>query len=227
MSPELYHKVEAFLFGTNDDTYGWSSVIGLEEWCDGGNEPFDYRLSESYIVNSKEIATFGDVVNLFKREIEIRKEYHMLDAIFADIEETLDDEYDIETQKLDKTFYTDVATLKAALGHIFQEIKKRESLQIKIEAINPVGKNYIDLTIVQAGSLAQNGSEAMQQEVEDGNFSDIKKLLMNLCDWSIESSHDKENYRINYLRSGNDMLPVEMLDYKPEGFTHRLRFYQS
>ena len=67
----------------------------------------------------------------------------------------------------------------------------------------------------------------MLKEVESGNFQSIKHLLANLCDWSIESSFNEKYYKINYLRSDKDMPEIEFLDYEPDGFTYKLRFYKA
>jgi len=236
LSPSLHKKVYNFLLNENKDTdgwfgkdnisIGWSSLDGLDSWCNDGNKPSKFNLDQSYIVDNKEISTFGDIINLFKQEIEIRKEHNMLEKIFIDIENELADNFSVETKHFrEKNFYTDIQTFKEALSNIFSEIQKREFPEIQIKAIDETG-DYIDISIIQIGSLAQQSSNNMLQEVENGNFQSIKELLINLCDWSIESSFEGENFRVNYLRSDKNILAIEPLDYDPIGFTYRLRFYK-
>ena len=236
LSPSLHKKVCNFLLNENKDadgwfgkdkiSIGWSSLDGLDTWCNEGNKPCKFKLEQSHIVDNKEISTFGDVINLFKQEIEIRKEHNILEKIFIDIENGLSDNFSIETKHFrEKNFYTDIETFKNALSNIFSEIQKRDFPEIQIKAIDETGE-YIDISIVQMGSLAQQSSNNMLQEVEDGNFKSIKKLLTNLCDWSIESSFEDEHFRVNYLRSNKNILEIELLDYEPTGFTYRLRFYK-
>lgn len=67
----------------------------------------------------------------------------------------------------------------------------------------------------------------MLTEVRDGDWKELAKSLKNLCDWSVESSCENEDYRVNYLRSNSKLSEIETLDYKPEGFTHILRFYRK
>ncbi len=67
----------------------------------------------------------------------------------------------------------------------------------------------------------------MLEAAGDGDFGDIKEWLTNLCDWSIESSFEDKNYRVNYLRSDQNIAEIELLDYIPKGFTHILRFYKK
>lgn len=65
----------------------------------------------------------------------------------------------------------------------------------------------------------------MLEEINDGDFSDIKESLTNLCDWSVESSFEDEHFRVNFLHS-NNVKDIEILNNKPKGFTHVLRFYK-
>jgi len=66
----------------------------------------------------------------------------------------------------------------------------------------------------------------MLEEIRNGDFAGIKDNLTNLCDWSIESSFEDENYRVNYLKPSS-IKEIEKLEYKPQGFTHILRFYNK
>jgi hypothetical protein len=235
LSPNLHHKIYNFIFASKDEndwminkdiSIGWSTVEGFEEWCNEGNDPFAFKLKKSYLINGKELSKFGDIVNLFKQEIEIRKEYHMLENIFMDIEESLDEKYSIEDSKLHgKNFYTDVETFKYALNKIFSEIQKRDFYKILVEATDTTGE-YIDITITQVGSKAQSTVNKMLHEINDGDFEDIKRNLTNLCDWSIESHFEDGNYRINFLRADANIPEIEVLNTKPKGFTHKLRFYR-
>ncbi len=235
LSPDLHHKIHNFLlnkdettngwFGKEKISIGWSSLEGLEEWCNKGNDPFEFKLKRSFVIDGKDIARFGDIISMFKREIEIRKEYHMLENIFGDLEESFNEKYTFETSKLNgKNFYTDVEIFKQVLKKILHEIKERDFFEVLVEATNATGK-YIDLKIVQIGSNAQLDSAEILKEAEDGGFADIKKSLTNLCDWSIESEYGGVGYRVNYLRSDKNIKEIERLDGKPKGFTHILRFY--
>jgi len=232
LSPRLHTKIYNFLFNSDDTIcIGWSSLKGLKEWCNEGNEPFYFRLEKPYKVQNKTISTFEDIINIFKQEIQIRNENNILENIFIDIEEKLDDEsegvFGIETIKLKgKSFYTDVETFKSVLNRIFSEIKKRKEFnEIKVEAVEYDNESYIDLKIIQIGSQSNRSSKDMLNIADGGDSDEIKKALTHLCDWSIESSNEDENYRINYLRD-DSVREVEILDDKPIGFTHIMRFYR-
>ena len=134
--------------------------------------------------------------------------------------------FSIETEKLlGKTFYTDVATFKEVLERISLEILKREEYpNIVVEAKNDNEESF-ELCITQIGSFANRSAEDMDNIKEGGDTSMIKKDLTNLCDWSIESCHEDECYRVNYLSSQN-IQKIEKLTERPKGFTHILRFYK-
>ena len=243
LSPNLHQKIYDFLFNDSNEaqnwcskegdslSIGWSSLQGLRAWCDEGNDPFAFCLSQSYQIENKTLSTFGGAIGLFKQEIQIRNENNILESIFIDIEERLDDElegvFEIETIKLKgKSFYTDVEVFQNVLDRIFSEIKKRQEFpKIRVECVEDEQGEYIELHITQIGSYANRSKEEMLNIADGGDSDEIKKSLQNLCDWSIESSYEEEHYRINYLKS-SDSQEVEVLDSKPDGFTHIMRFYR-
>ena len=85
--------------------------------------------------------------------------------------------------------------------------------------------DILELHITQHGSFAQKSKDDLFKKVEKGNFATIKFNFTNLCDWSVESSHENKGFRVNYLKSNNVKDIVE-LNYIPDGFTHILRFYK-
>ncbi|CAA6809506.1 MAG: InterPro IPR002110 COGs COG0666 [uncultured Sulfurovum sp.] len=241
LSPHIHKKIHTFLIektpNTKDDNWcskegdniamGWSSLDGLKEWCNEGQNPFDFILKEPLTIEGQTITTFGEVRNLFKQEIQVRNENNMLENIFLDIEEKYIDTLNIETIKLKgKSFYTDVEYFKNVLNRIFSEISKREAFEkIKVEVLEYADKEYIDLKIIHSGSEANRSIQEMLNISDGGDMASIKESLSNLCYWSVESSNEEENYRINYLKTP-DEKESKILDYKPEGFTHILRFYK-
>jgi len=241
LSPHIHKKIHTFLIEKNPNTkdhnwcskegdnipIGWSSLDGLKEWCNEGHNPFDFILKEPLTIEGQTITTFGEVRNLFKQEIQIRNENNMLENIFLDIEEKYIDTLDIQTIKLKgKSFYTDVEYFKNVLNRIFSEMNKREAFnEINVEIIEDNEEKYIDLKITHIGSEANRSIQEMITISDGGDMASIKESLTNLCYWSVESSNEEENYRINYLKNF-DEKESEILDYKPEGFTHILRFYK-
>lgn len=224
LSPNLYKKIFNFLWEADSNiALGWSSIKGLEEWCNNGNNPFEFK------VNDK---TFADIIYQFKNEIEIRKESDILYDIFVSIQEQLDEKYeDLFTFNLKKlkgkTFYTDIEKFKNGLNKIFDGIiqyaKDKDGNilypEIQIETVENHGK-YLDIYITHIGSYSNSTANNILLEVENGDFADIKENFNNLCDWSIQNSYENENYQINY-----SLNQIEILEEKPQGFTHILRFY--
>lgn len=138
LSSNLYKKIHTFLLEENpDENYswcqktsiniGWSNLEGLKQWCNEGGNPFDFTLKKSIFIGRKQIVKFGEIINLFKQEIEIRADFENLKQIFA----SQNIELDLTSAKLNtRQFYTDTQKLSAVLNKIFAEMKKREDLKI-------------------------------------------------------------------------------------------------
>jgi hypothetical protein len=82
------------------------------------------------------------------------------------------------------------------------------------------------LTILHRNSF-KNGLSILDDKLnlKRGDFSSIKDMLRNLCDWSIESEFAEGAYRINYLVSDNDKPAYEKI-MSADGFKHLLTFYK-
>ena len=217
ISPNLFKKINNFLWETDSNiSLGWSSINGLKEWCDADNNPFDFK-------------NFKEVISSFKKEIEIRKDT-MLEDIFIQERKKLGRKYKVELIKLKGvTFYTDTEKLTNVIKTIFSQISELDRqiyTNIKVEVTGDSTKEFIELKIVQEDATSGSSANVMLEEIKNGDFSGIKENLKNLCDWSIESSHEDKNYRVNYLKSNNSQ-DIEELKNKPIGFTHILRFYNK
>uniref|UniRef100_UPI004047B8CD ankyrin repeat domain-containing protein n=1 Tax=Aliarcobacter sp. TaxID=2321116 RepID=UPI004047B8CD len=233
LSPNLYKKIYTFLIEENpDENYswcsktsinvGWSSLEGLKEHCNSGNNPFDFKVPKPIFMGRKQLATFGEVINLFKQEIEIRADFKNLEQIFL----SQNIQLDLSAAKLNtRQFYTNTQKFSSVLIKIFDEMKKREDFKnIEVTTIE-LDDRSIEIKIIQIDSFANKNANDMFEEVNNGDFADIKESLKNLCDWSIESSFEDENFRVNFLHS-NNVNDIESLETKPLGFTHILRFYK-
>ncbi len=243
LSEILHAKIYNFLINDKSDyttwcsregdalNIGWSSLEGLENWVDDGNDPFDFE-TRSYKIEGKTINTFGDLIKLFKREIQIRtgklkciKENNMLKNIFKNINKnhTFDFKLDFTDMKMNQV-YTDIAVFKSVIMILFKQFTEESDYKtIKIESCEDCDDKYYVLKVIQVGSFSNRTATQMEEIVEGGDFSRIKENLTNICDWSVESSNGKENYRINFLIS-DDRKVVER-DVSPIGYTHIFRFY--
>jgi len=225
LSPNLYQKVHNFLWEHDDvKALGWSSIKGLKEWCDNGNDPFGYQIGS---------IMFGEIKDTFKNVIEIRKEQDKLEDIFIQERKKLGRDFKIELVKLKgKTFYTDVEKFKSSIAKIFSanvlySKDNKGSIvypNIRVEAIEDENNKFIEIHIIHMNSFASSNIKDMITETSDGDFADIKNNLQNLCDWSIQNGYEDENYQINYLKTEH-AEEIENIEEKPRGFTHILRFY--
>jgi len=246
LSPNLYEKISKFLFsnqinhsntwGISRIGFGWSSHQ-LKEWSHleesklDGKKAIYFPLPEEHIkvVNGKTISTFDDVCNVFKNEIEIRDD-GKLSMLLEDLEEEiLGFDYEVEYKNIENiSFYTDVEYLRYGLSKIFEQFKedhRKTYNYIVIEALSCDKGKYVDLILTQIGSEATKNSEMMKQEIEDGDFKDIKNYFSSLCDWSIIAKYKNECFSIDYLSTGTENTASDS-EPEPEGFTHRLRFYK-
>jgi len=246
LSPNLHSKIQNFLFEDKNSiknwysqygdklAIGWSSLNGLKdvkdlnEWCDEGNDPFKYELSKSYKTNRGDIKLFGDVIKLFKQEVQMRREGDILDTYFLDKEETLeqDCEFEIETINLKaKQFYTDTEKFARVLDIIFKQFQDNKDFKnITVEMVEDTDGQYYDLRITQHKSFSGKSATQLLKKINSGDFSSIKENLKNLCDWSVESYHNEISFRVNFLKSSNK-TDIEKLEQKALGFTHIMRFY--
>ena len=238
LSLNLHTKIHTFLFNTKPNpeyswcskaniNIGWLNLNGLKEYCDSGKNAFNFQLQESIIVDNKEISTFGEIIDLFKQEIEMRIDFKNLETFFGEKQEDLLDEdfnIDISDSKLLRQFYTDTQKFTDAVSRIFNEIKKRKYKNIEL-ITRELEDRSIEIIITQIGSVADKNVKTLLEDVNDGDFADIKKALTNLCDWSVESICEDGSFRINYLHS-NNVKDIEQLETEVKGFTHILRFYR-
>lgn len=249
LPPNLYKKIYSFLLAKEPSCswysknsknsekicIGWSSLRGLKEWCDEGNDPFKYKLPKPYKIEGKTITIFGQIIELFKHEVQFRNQHQVLDKedmleeLFWNLEEELlGESFEVEYINLDKKeFYTDVEKFTEAINLIFIEIKKQsnQSTKVIVELLEDKVIPCYDIKITHIGSKSGHSTEDMSNKINGGDSSKIKDALNSLCEWSIESSHKGENYRINCLYS-NNIDEKEPLPYQPEGFTYILRFYK-
>jgi len=244
LSENLNGKIYGFLFrkdiskvGWGDDKqsnrifFGWSSpelISACEEDLD--LIPENFILPEKYQVKrgGKTLQKFKQIIDVFKNEIEIRDENSgLFNLILNKHDKFLMGFSEPKLINLEnKTFYTDVQTINKALDKIFENIQKRPQHREIIYEVIDDGKDTYRLEIMQIGSF-NNGKSIHDEKLKlnKGDFGDIYKSLLNLCDWSIESKFSEGPYRINYLISDDSIEAYEKIE-NIDGFKHILTFYK-
>jgi len=232
LSPNLYKKIDSFLVQNDikeswsqkaEVKIGWQTIETLKKWCDEGKSPFDFELQTPITVEDKKLRLFKDVIELFKKEIQIRNENNHLENIFLKQQKKLGKDFKVELIKLQgKEFYTDVEKFENSIERIFDAIKiRKEHNKVTIKIEEPDNET-IEIIITQHGSCSYKSSEDMLRAVEGGDLNILKENLTNLCEWSIEDSYEDEGFRVNCFSD-----EIELLDKTPDGFTHILRFYKK
>ncbi|MEX0660363.1 MAG: hypothetical protein WEA58_10810 [Balneolaceae bacterium] len=248
LKEKLNGKCYGFLLNENIGKSGWGydmikagwSSPELSKWCQKNPDknPEECPLTIEDPNKKISITCFGDVIQHFKHEIEVREEGDKLKRLFIDVMRSsgLFNPFlgfnRPELINLDgKTFYTDVQWIKAAVDRIFKGIKKHqkhnpELADIAIEATET--NEYVLIRIVHKNSFSQGASIEVNNKLTNirGDFSTIKDRLHNLCDWSIESVFKEGAFRLNYLCMDEKIPFKEKID-DSKGFTHLLKFYKT
>jgi ankyrin repeat protein len=243
LSPNLYKKIYTFLIEENPDekyswchkteiNIGWSSLVGLKKHCDERNKPASFVLPKAIIykdgIKTIKITTFGDAIDLFKQEIEIRDNFKNLSNLFINQQKKLAKSFvfDLSSAKLGRQFYTDVEKFSNVLNRIFSDMNTRQEYPNIEVTTTELEDRSIEIKIIQIDSRSSRSSAELLERVQEaGDIFEIKNSLTNLCDWSIESTYEDEYFKVNFLHS-NNVKDIEILHAKPKGFTHILRFYK-
>jgi retron-type reverse transcriptase len=232
----LRNERRDYSWGQHGMRYGWKSQE-LAEWARQHPEldPFEFPLPNKIVIRKGnrdvEISRFGDVVKIFKDEIEVRAEDMALYNMFAELRRKhlgFDFTVKLDDNLKGKQFYTDVHEFKRALNKVFMEIGKRTAYpNVDISAVNYTDEGHTLIEIVHHHSFCYDkSSDEMIAEVKDGDFGDVLGYLENLCDWSIDSKFSDGCYRINYLSASEAALAKENMP-SSEGFRHTFKFYKT
>ena len=253
----LYYLIQDFLFRKEDNEKyrGWGRFhvkIGysypkgiLEKWMDEnpGKQPGSMPLSVfpkelRPIVNKKVLGNFEEISSLFKKEIQFRGNdlYNNIKKVFGSADFEVNPER-LETLK-GVEFYTSTWSFKTALEIVKQNIAARSSEHNNVEIWAEVhdekneSEKYVDIFIDQLGSFSDKNvnDDKLMLRNGMGQISDIKKWLVSLCDFHVESRFmikgKKSFARIDYLKDTDITKEPEVsnIDYC-DGFKYCFRFY--
>ena len=201
---------------------GWASRE-LRDWS---------KQNHLHPINNRK---YREVINHFKRITRIESS-NLEKLINANIDKIFGEEADnfqIEKNDLKKAdFYTHVEYLKNALEAILLEIKKysitpqRKKILIKYKrSISDDGYYLRQIIITHYNSHPTKELKLLLKEwQEKGNMGKIRKKLYGYCHWSIETLIEGTPTRVNILKERNTP-EYEIIELKPDGFTHILTFY--
>jgi hypothetical protein len=234
---------------------GWQYPDVLKKWAEKNYDsqpnasrktPFEMEVTKDFLSDAalkrykelfgKEIKYFGDIVELFKREIQFREESKDLYYEILEIKKQELIEFNVSgLEKLkDFSFYTYVPNVLKAIRRIFRMIQKRTEFP-DIEIICSQSGNLIELRIVHIDSFPSKKSSDDKFQNPSGDLIELIKKLISLCDFEIESKFSDGNFRISYLYDNVEIKKVEegklilspqkhILNTVPKGFTFILKF---
>ena len=243
LKPVLFKKLENFLtrdlseglknyWGTHLIKFGWSNreLVNAMQ-ADTSLLPKNFQLPEyaRKDVDGKLISSFGDVIDIFKKEIEVRGETNRLYNTIGWFSRRLAGDFNvvIDQSLFQKTFYTDTQWFEKGISEIFDSIRSLTQYpNINVSAKdNPVDKT-LTIEILQLESNCKFKSfKDPKFQLQSGGFGNIFEAFKNLCDWSIETEFSEGHHRLNYLVSNKD-LPFATNLVETSGFKHILTFYR-
>lgn len=256
----LYYMIQSFLFrkeykdsqkgwgvyGKNDIKLGYSYPPDvLKNWMDAnpdkqpGAMPLSILPKELRpVVNKKVLGNFEEVGLLFKKEIQFRGNdlYNDVKRIFAS------PDYEINAQKLETLqgveFYTSTRQFKSALYLVKDNIIARSSEHNRVNIYAEIhdesneAEKYVDICIDQLDSFSDKNihDDKLMLKGNIGQIGDIKRKLVSLCDFFIESRFKikgkKSFARVEYLKDSDISREPEVTRIDDcDGFKYCFRFY--
>ncbi|QKG79312.1 reverse transcriptase family protein [Tenuifilum thalassicum] len=209
--------------------------------------PFEMSISDDLVsaeanqkyrlMYGKEIRFFGDIINLFKREIAFREEtrdfyYEINNLVLQELREFKVS--GLETLKYESfTVYT-VPVLKA-IRRIFRMIQTRtENREVEISCNRLSNQNLILLKIIHIGSHPLKNSEHSKFMKPSGDLEEVIKPLISICDFEVAAHFTDGDFVLKYLypnvkisheNSQFHIAEIKKEDCIVKGFTYILKFY--
>lgn len=256
----LYYTIQSFLFRKEykDNQKGWGTYgktdikLGysyppnvLKNWMDEnpdkqpGAMPLSILPKELRpIVNKKVLGNFEEIGLLFKKEIQFRG-----NDLYNDIKRIFESpDFEVNEEKL-KTlqgieFYTSTRQFKSALYLVKDNIIARSSEHNSVDIYADIHdesneeNKYVDICINQLGSFSDKNinDDKLMLKGNIGQIGDIKKKLVSLCDFFIESRFKikgkKSFARVEYLKNEDISREPEVnIIENCDGFKYCFRFY--
>lgn len=242
-------------WGEYDIKIGWQYPGIIKDWTVENYDkktsatkktPFEMPISPEHITEEanqkyrelfgKEIRYFGDVVELFKREIEFREETQDFYFEVKSLARQELGEFHIKGLETLKhlSFFTYTSAVLKSIRRIFRMIQTRtEHREVIIEGKKLRDLNHIELRIIHKNSVSFKNSNHNKLTRPSGDLLEVIKNLISVCDFEIESKFIDGNYKIIYLGESNkityinnqlEVSPTKQLLSDVQGFTYILKF---
>lgn len=221
-------------WGINHINFGWNSPhlkTFLDENINNQPENFILPNNAQKIIDSfgenYTIKNFKNVIDIFKNSIEIRDENNNLEKIILQLYKDHLNGFKIDfiNNLKNKSFYVDVDYLYKSLRLIFESIKTRPEFS-KVGFLGHDTPEFFCLEIIHFDSFASGKSIYDENfTLSKGDFETIKKNLLNVCDWSIESTFNEGAFRLNLLSSDSNGRFNTSIN-NSVGFKHIFKFYK-
>lgn len=245
-----------FKWGQYDIKIGWQYPDDVIKWTKENYDnkstaskktPFEMHISDEYITKDahkkyknlygKEIKYFGDVVNMFKREIAFREETRDFYNEIKDLVCMELREFEVKGLEYlkDKSFTVYTEPVLKAIRRIFRMIQVRtENKNVEITCEQLSNKDRIVLTITHVGSCPLKSSEHEKFLSPSGDLEAVIKDLISICDLEIAANFTDGDFMLKYLYPNvelsheNNRLHIAEIkkeNCKVKGFTYILKFY--
>jgi len=250
------NKEIPFKWGKYNIKIGWQYPKNVKEWTKQNYDtpppatkkvPFEMPISPEFITDAanqkyrelfgKEIRYFGDVIQMFKREIEFREDtkdlyYEILALAKQELAEF--NVNGLESLK-QVSFFTYTAPVLKAIRRIFRMIQSRtEQKEVTIESKKLLDLRLIELKIIHKNSIPHRMSDDNKIKNPSGDLLEVVKNLISISGFEIEASFYDGIFNIKYLGIERAVLKKINNQYrlKPskqplnsiQGFTYILKF---
>lgn len=216
-----------FSWGKNKNKVGWQFPSKLF-LINHDKLPHDIQIPENLksknpIRKNKE-EKFQDLINDFKSEIEFRR--NDLHFLLERLAEGYSSDFKITLNGIKGLhFYTYTSKIEEVLKRILKNMDTNFP-EIIIKGI--YDSQTVKIEILQKDSYADIPIEDPKLNLSQGDFRDIQKSLISLCDWSVQSRfRGGEYYEIKYLDINKPEPEVKKnkIEEDPKGFKYILTFY--
>jgi len=248
-------ETNPFKWGINDLKMGWQYPQDLmKSWCEINffNQPKKFRklpfemeipkeLRPENRINDISIKYFGEIADLFKKEIEFRENalyYSVKKLVKLELSDFVISQNDLDQLK-NKEFYTYTTKVIDGIRAIFQMIKTRsEFLEIQIRVI--IIEAFLTIEIVHINSFDYKTLDNKHKLLQGnsgkygGDLGKVVSALHSLCGFEIESvfKDDRGNKipsKVKFLYNSSNKIcsfPIveRNLKHPVSGFTYRLIF---